>query len=110
MRVDIPTLEEKIKRVKKSISDKPTRTGEGPGPADFRYDRKRLKRLQRRRRVLIAMTQRGKLAKDEAEVKGAAQPAEAVKAEKKELGKEEKKRAKKEEKKAEAKKTESPAS
>ena len=72
---DVVLLGEKIKRLKKSISEISNKEGEASDLCGQRTSRKQLKRLQRRRRVLIAWSQRTKKVVPNQETK----PAEAVK-------------------------------
>ena len=74
---EIATLEERIKGLKKTLVEKQKKEAGPSGPIELRPFRKRLKRLQRRRRVLIAGSQRGKKAPSEKETKPAGKPAEA---------------------------------
>jgi len=72
---DVANLEEKIKRVKKTLSEKREKISGAEGSLELRPVRKQLKRLQRRRRVLLAFQQRGTKAKGEkAEKEGKSAP------------------------------------
>lgn len=63
---DVATLEEKIKRLRKTLSEIRKKSPETEeNPVALRPFRKRLKRLQRRRRVLSAALQREKKAAGE---------------------------------------------
>jgi len=62
---DAAKLEEKIKRLKKTISEKQEKKSETESSLELRPFRKQLKRLQRRRRVLLDLTERGKKVKGE---------------------------------------------
>ncbi|HET6466256.1 MAG TPA: hypothetical protein VFH55_11665 [Nitrospiria bacterium] len=62
---DVANLEEKIKNLKKTISEKREKKSGAEGSLELRPFRKQLKRLQRRRRVLSAYQQRGTKAKGE---------------------------------------------
>jgi len=80
---DVAKLEEKIKRVKKTLSEKRKKESESEArPLELRPVRKRLKRLQRRRRVLAAFLQRGIKGKGETSEKGKTPAAEKPAAEK----------------------------
>jgi hypothetical protein len=57
---DAAKLEEKIKRLKKTLSEKrENKSGTEENPVELRPFRKQLKRLQRRRRDLLTLQQRG---------------------------------------------------
>ena len=58
-------LEEKIKRLKKTLSEKQQKDLGTEGSLELRTFRKQLKRLQRRRRALADFMQRGTRAKAE---------------------------------------------
>ncbi len=62
---EVATLEEKIKRLKKTLSEKREKKSGAESSLELRLFRKQLKRLQRRRRVLLAFLQRGTKAKSE---------------------------------------------
>jgi hypothetical protein len=62
---EVAILEEKIKRLKKTISEKREKESGAESSLELRPARKQLKRLQRRRRVLLAFLQRGTKAKSE---------------------------------------------
>ena len=83
---DVVLLGEKIKRLKKSISETSKKEVEASDLTGQRSSRKQLKRLQRRRRVLIAWSQRTK----KVELNQKTKPAEAVKETAPEEGKPEK--------------------
>jgi hypothetical protein len=75
---DVTILEEKIKRLKKTLSEKQQKDSGAEGSLELRTFRKQLKRLQRRRRVLADFMQRGtkaKAEKAEKETKPEAKPA-----------------------------------
>lgn len=61
---DVATLEAAIKRLKKTLSEKPKDSG-AEGSPEMRTFRKQLKRLQRRRRVLLTWAQHGTKAKEQ---------------------------------------------
>ena len=61
----VATLEEKINRLKKTLSEKREKKPGAESSLELRPVRKQLKRLQRRRRVLLAFLQRGTKAKSE---------------------------------------------
>ncbi|MBI3596794.1 MAG: hypothetical protein HY203_06545 [Nitrospirae bacterium] len=62
---DAANLEEKIKRLKKTLSEKREKKSGVESSVELRPFRKQLKRLQRRRRVLLAFVQRGTKVKGE---------------------------------------------
>ncbi|MBI3811159.1 MAG: hypothetical protein HY283_02980 [Nitrospirae bacterium] len=62
---DVTHLEEKIKRLKKTLSEKRQKDLGASGSLELRTFQKQLKRLQRRRRVLLDFMQRGTKAKTE---------------------------------------------
>lgn len=62
---DVTHLEEKIKRLKKTLSEKRQKDSGAAGSLELRTFQKQLKRLQRRRRVLVDFRQRGTKAKTE---------------------------------------------
>ena len=62
---DVTLLEEKIKRLKKTLSEKRQKDSGAAGSLELRTFQKQLKRLQRRRRVLVDFRQRGTKAKTE---------------------------------------------
>ena len=75
---DVTILEEKIKRLKKTLSEKQQKDSGAEDSLELRTFRKQLKRLQRRRRVLADFVQRGTKAaaeKAEKETKPEAKPA-----------------------------------
>ncbi|HEY5595245.1 MAG TPA: hypothetical protein VIL61_08855 [Nitrospiria bacterium] len=75
---DVTILEEKIKRLKKTLSEKQQKDSGAEDSLELRTFRKQLKRLQRRRRVLADFVQRGSKAtaeKAEKETKPEAKPA-----------------------------------
>jgi hypothetical protein len=73
---DVVKLEEKIKRLKKTLSEKRQKDSEAKGSLELRTFQKQLKRLQRRRRDLVAWTKRGTKAVVETEAtKPEAKPA-----------------------------------
>jgi hypothetical protein len=75
---DVAHLEEKIKRLKKTLSEKRQKDSGAAGLLELRTFQKQLKRLQRRRRVLVDFMQGGtksKAEKAEKETKPEAKPA-----------------------------------
>ncbi len=75
---DVAILEEKIKRLKKTLSEKRRKDSGAAGSLELRTFQKQLKRLQRRRRVLVDFMQPGtkaKAEKVEKETKPEAKPA-----------------------------------
>ena len=62
---DVAILEEKIKRHKKTLSEKRQKDSDAKGSLELRTFQKQLKRLQRRRRGLVDFMQRGTKAKAE---------------------------------------------
>ena len=60
---DVTLLAEKIKRLKKTLSEKSRKDSGTAGPLELRTFQKQLKRLQRRRRVLMDLRNRGIKAK-----------------------------------------------
>lgn len=75
---DVTILEEKIKRLKKTLSEKRQKDAGAAGSLELRTFQKQLKRLQRRRRVLVDFMQPGtkaKAEKAEKETKPEAKPA-----------------------------------
>jgi hypothetical protein len=62
---DAVKLEEKIKRLKKTLSEKREKQTGTESSIELRPFRKQLKRLQRRRRVLLAFMERGTKVKGE---------------------------------------------
>ena len=75
---DVTHLEEKIKRLKKTLSERRQNDSGTEGSLELRTFQKQLKRLQRRRRVLVDFMQRGtkvKAEKAEKETKPEAKPA-----------------------------------
>ena len=79
---DVVLLGEKIKRLKKSISEISNKEAQASDLSGQRTARKQLKRLQRRRRVLIAWSQRTKKVGPNQETKPAEAAQEEVKPEK----------------------------
>ncbi|MBI3611256.1 MAG: hypothetical protein HY204_11235 [Nitrospirae bacterium] len=74
---DVAALEGKIKRLKKTLSEKRQKASDAEPSLELRAFQKRLKRLQRRRRVLLNWMQRGtkgKTEKAEKEAKPAEKP------------------------------------
>jgi len=55
--MDMSTLEGKIKRLKKTLSEQRQKDLSGENPEEGKAFRKRLKRLQRKRRTLISWMQ-----------------------------------------------------
>jgi hypothetical protein len=78
---DVVMLEEKIKRLKKTLSEKQEKDSEAKGSLELRTFQKQLKRLQRRRRALVAWAGRSRKAAVETEATPSAEktasPAEA---------------------------------
>jgi predicted nucleic acid-binding Zn-ribbon protein len=73
---DVLVLEEKIKRLRKTLSEKRQKDSKVKGSLELRTFQKQLKRLQRRRRALVAWMGRGTKAAVETEAtKSAAKPA-----------------------------------
>jgi hypothetical protein len=62
---DAVKLEEKIKRLKKTLSEKQEKKTGTESSIELRSFRKQLKRLQRRRRVLLTLLERGTKVKGE---------------------------------------------
>ena len=62
---DTATLEEKIKRLKKTLSEKQPKESGAVGSLEVRTFKKQLKRLQRRRRVMAGVGRGGNKAHDE---------------------------------------------
>ena len=58
--MDLKAVETKIQGAKKALADKKQKAGADMKTTDDRAERKRLKRLQRRRRAMITWSQRGK--------------------------------------------------
>jgi len=78
---DVANLEEKIKHLKKTIYEKREKKSGAEGSLELRPFRKQLKRLQRRRRDLLTLQQRGtkvKGEKSEKESKPAPKPAAEI--------------------------------
>jgi hypothetical protein len=69
---DVVKLEGKIKRLKKPLSEKRQKDSEAKGSLEIRTFQKQLKRLQRRRRDLVAWSRRGTKAAVETEATQAA--------------------------------------
>lgn len=72
---DVTGLTEKINRLKKTVTEKQPKEEDLSGFYEHRTLRKQLKRLQRRRRVLTVLSQRGKKVRPEKETKAAGKPA-----------------------------------
>jgi len=75
---DVLMLEEKIKRLKKTLSEKRQKDSEAKGSPELRTFQKQLKRLQRRRRDLVAWTRRGAKAEPAAPPAASENPAAPV--------------------------------
>lgn len=72
----VSVVEEKIKRLKKTISEKASGSKDPSGGGELRVFRKNLKRLQRRRRVLLTAHTKDRTAKTQEEkIKAKAAPA-----------------------------------
>lgn len=69
-------LTEKINRLKKTITEKQPKEGDSSSIYEHRTFRKQLKRLQRRRRALSVLSQRGKKVRPEKEAKATGKPVE----------------------------------
>ena len=71
---DLKAIEARIQGAKKALAGKKQKAGADFKPADARAERKRVKRLQRRRRILLAWSQRGKKAAEGTESRAKGEP------------------------------------
>jgi hypothetical protein len=65
--IDVSTLEGKIQRLKKTLSEQQQKDSSPENPEGVKAFRKRLKRLQRKRRILISWMQRSVKAKEKSD-------------------------------------------